>query len=412
MAPVRLPNSVIYLISLVRPKQLRPDLRVPTLGNVDFPGLKKQGFNAVVIDKDNCLTLPSSDDIYPPFQPAWKTLLSTFPPGRVLVVSNSSGTKKDVGGIAAETLALSLAAPVLRHALPKPGCAPDILAYFRGDLGKPQTTRHDIVKKARAVEKVEEEEEAALLDKWRGEVASGLLLGPLVDREGKKVEEVKKGKGLESDMVDRQHESARNDREEQKVEQTTKKEEKKEQERERLRILVVGDRLFTDTLLARRLSLYLPEAKKDDPVPSVLSIQTMTLPQPKDVRILRWLEDRLTASKLKESAIDWNRYIVPSYGSSEPEVEVSAPPAARSSWARLNPFTRWKQSKAVVGKEEGPAVTWNPKSWKAKPLATAAGRMLMRVLRAGGRGVARSVKSGWTRARRRTNEEGTTRNTG
>lgn len=55
------------------------------IANVDFKALKKEGFNAVVIDKDNCLvsrlyfiqfnylrwwfqTLPHKDDIYPPYQ--------------------------------------------------------------------------------------------------------------------------------------------------------------------------------------------------------------------------------------------------------------------------------------------------------------------------------------------------------
>lgn len=33
-------------------------------------------------------------------QDAWNSLLRTFPAGRVLVVSNSAGTKKDPGGIA------------------------------------------------------------------------------------------------------------------------------------------------------------------------------------------------------------------------------------------------------------------------------------------------------------------------
>ena len=48
----------------------------------------------------DCQTLPNVDQVYPPYQPGWDALLKAFPPGRVLVVSNSAGTPKDPSGIA------------------------------------------------------------------------------------------------------------------------------------------------------------------------------------------------------------------------------------------------------------------------------------------------------------------------
>ena len=70
MAP-RLPNVFIYLSALIRPARLRPDLRVrselphstetpvltvcPAIADVDYAGLRREGFNAVVVDKDNCV---------------------------------------------------------------------------------------------------------------------------------------------------------------------------------------------------------------------------------------------------------------------------------------------------------------------------------------------------------------------
>lgn len=45
-------------------------------------------------------TLPNVDEVYPPYQPGWDALLTAFPPGRVLIVSNSAGTPKDPSGIA------------------------------------------------------------------------------------------------------------------------------------------------------------------------------------------------------------------------------------------------------------------------------------------------------------------------
>lgn len=64
----RLPNFLIHLSAFIRPSLLRPDIRVPSafhredifvltkdIGYIDFKALKSKGFNAVVIDKDNCI---------------------------------------------------------------------------------------------------------------------------------------------------------------------------------------------------------------------------------------------------------------------------------------------------------------------------------------------------------------------
>jgi phosphatidylglycerophosphatase GEP4 len=75
------PNLLIYIGAIFRPKSLRPHLRVPSklshlvsivrilrcscdvvlmkdINHVDFDALKRAGYNAVVIDKDNCLVRP------------------------------------------------------------------------------------------------------------------------------------------------------------------------------------------------------------------------------------------------------------------------------------------------------------------------------------------------------------------
>jgi phosphatidylglycerophosphatase GEP4 len=73
------PNFLIYIGAVLRPKSLRPHLKVPSkfshrldigitrwghvgvgelmldINHVDFNALKRAGYNAVVIDKDNCL---------------------------------------------------------------------------------------------------------------------------------------------------------------------------------------------------------------------------------------------------------------------------------------------------------------------------------------------------------------------
>lgn len=43
------------LLAIVRPSILRPALRVPSIGSLDFGRLKAEGVRGVVIDKDNCL---------------------------------------------------------------------------------------------------------------------------------------------------------------------------------------------------------------------------------------------------------------------------------------------------------------------------------------------------------------------
>ena len=75
------------------------------------------------------------------------------------------------------------------------------------------------------------------------------------------------------------------------------------------RILVIGDRLFTDTLLARRLSLLFHTPSASPPsIPNVLSICATALPQPHDLRPIRWLEEALSRGKVRRSAVDWSQH--------------------------------------------------------------------------------------------------------
>ncbi|KIR43361.1 hypothetical protein I307_03557 [Cryptococcus deuterogattii 99/473] len=356
MAPAQLSNTFIYLAALFKPALLRPHLRVPSIANVDFKALKKEGFNAVVIDKDNCLTLPHKDDIYPPYQKAWTDLLSTFGPGRVLVVSNSAGTTKDPGSIAAEAVSLSLRAPVLLHPTPKPGCSANILSYFSGKLGQPTTLRHDIASAGLRLWKAEKLDEKALWGKWENEIEGPLLGGLRREQEGAEDadgEKVAKGQKVISptSSTNRTH--------------TLSKETLTAGD---LRILVIGDRLFTDTLLADRLSRRLPPLPATTPdvpsTPRVLSIYTTSLPQPRDVRPLRWLEEKLSQGKTKG---DYSNFFAEENALSP---AINVPRTAPSRWAVL----RWLRP-ATWREISVPPLTWNPRSWKPLPLAVAIGNV-------------------------------------
>ncbi|KAL1407728.1 hypothetical protein Q8F55_007161 [Vanrija albida] len=326
--PINLPAPVINLLGLLRPRLLRPDLKAATIGHVDWKGLADAGFNAVVIDKDNCITLPHADGLYPPYAPAWRALLASFDRGRVLVVSNSSGSAKDRGGIAAEALTLALGAPVLNHAAPKPACSHDILAYFAGALGRPRTTRGELLRPLRRVEREEDEAEGALLGKWRREVANGPLCG---------------GEGEVGISPPRPEKLPK------------PKAETPAPTPPPLRVLVVGDRLFTDTLLARRLALY-PAAV------GVLSIQTTALPQPNDVRPLRRLEDWLSGGRTTDAGGEYERFV---------RVDPPTPAAPRPTLAeRLNPLQ--------LLEDGGPAISWDPRSWRWRPVTAVVLRSLAR----------------------------------
>ncbi|WRT64103.1 uncharacterized protein IL334_001032 [Kwoniella shivajii] len=362
MAPVNIPNILIYFSGIIRPKLLRPHLRVPSIANVDFVKLRKEGYNAVVIDKDNCLTLPSKDDIYPPYQTAWNDLLETFNPGKVLIVSNSAGTKKDPGGIAAEAVSLSLVAPVLIHSQAKPGCSSTIISYFQGKLGKPITLRKRIIEESNKVLEEEKSDEQMLWSRWSNEV-SGPLLGHYTNNnQQRKGDRVKVNNSSTSTSTS--------------PETTAGQEEQSTNNNDELRLLVIGDRLFTDTLLAHRLSLHLPKPKPtttSTDLPSVLSIYTTSLPQPKDVRPLRWLEERLSSSKTKG---DYTRFILrenedrDNLSTTTSDVTFTRGQGIIYAWRWFTP-SRWKEFDQSLE-----PLTINPKSWKPLPLLVGSSKSL------------------------------------
>lgn len=295
------------------------------------------------------------------------------------MVSNSAGSSKDRGGIGAEALSMSLGVPVLAHRQPKPACAPDVLAYFAGRLGPPRLTR-DLEPLLRAAAVEEESAEAELLSKWRWSVEKGPLCGAMP-----------RGT-LEERMVAAQYrippptygaeETAAvhaamgtKGRAEMQEDADTKQGEKNlpvpgtasgaDVDKDALRILVVGDRQFTDVLLARRLELY-------DNV-YARAVLTTALPQPNDVRLLRRLENWLSSGLLSLSGASFQRF-----------VHIDAPPppsSAPAGLARLNPVAQvraaWDRWTAGV-----PRLQLDPRTgtWKPKPLFVAA-------MRAAGRGL-------------------------
>lgn len=355
-----LPAPLIYIQGLFRPALLRPDVRVPSIKNVDWPGLRKAGYNAVVVDKDNCVTVPHSDALFAPYTNAWAKLRETFP-GRVLMVSNSAGSSKDRGGIGAEALSMSLQVPVLAHRQPKPACAADIVAYFAGRLGPPKLTRDKVPETHTEVQ--EDAAEQELVDKWRWSAEEGPLIGkPLQGTLEERMVAAQyrvPASGSEGPATDAAM-KIQSTAEIQSKSKTRKREEAKpETQDEPLRIVVVGDRQFTDVLLARRLEKKGVEAS---------AILTTDLPYPNDVRLLRKLENYLAPGDTAQ--VDRLTSFV--------HLDPPEPPSLKpTGLERLNPIAQIRSAWAEWT-QDTPKVELDPRSgtWKPKPLFVAAVRGL------------------------------------
>lgn len=309
----------------------------------------------------------------------------------------------------------------------KPGCSQSILSFFKGELGKPTTLRGELREEEDRIKQNERRDEMDIVKRW-DKTIMGPLLGPLVDKDGNEIKlkdgekvngsstgtgtdgeaeaDPKQDQSLGSRMRKSQYETNSTPTPEQaeRVEKAELHHEQKQAKREEetLRILVIGDRLFTDTLLANRLAKLLPtptapkstESETDPSItpanavqmPTVISIHTTLLPQPKDVRFLRWVENRLTKGRIRSGPIDYGRFILRD-PSTDPAT-ASAAPLIPSTWQerlrnRMNPF------------KDTPPLTWHPRSWKPAPLAVGLGSGVWYVSQMTGRGLWKLLSKAW-----------------
>ncbi|KAJ1953034.1 hypothetical protein EC988_003226 [Linderina pennispora] len=94
------------------------------------PSGEMSGIEYMVFDKDNCLTAPYLDVVHTEFLPAWENCLDVFSRSNVMIVSNSAGTPDDTDDAAACAVEAALGVRVLRHAVKKPGCGPEVIEAF------------------------------------------------------------------------------------------------------------------------------------------------------------------------------------------------------------------------------------------------------------------------------------------
>ena len=100
LAAIRTTARVI----LREPALALPHAHVRDIGELDFAKLRAAGCRGVVFDKDNTLTAPYANEVYPRLAGALRSCVQTFGAERVAVLSNSAGTPDDPGGVAADTL--------------------------------------------------------------------------------------------------------------------------------------------------------------------------------------------------------------------------------------------------------------------------------------------------------------------
>lgn len=87
-----IPGILAALSVAIRPGIVVPDVVVRDIRGLDWRSLYEAGVRAVVLDKDNCLTLPHQLAVVPAARTALDDAYDVFGKPNVLVVSNSAGS--------------------------------------------------------------------------------------------------------------------------------------------------------------------------------------------------------------------------------------------------------------------------------------------------------------------------------
>jgi len=124
---------------LINPSLCLPHSIIPTFNQLPIPlsqafahrdGEKGPDIRAVVLDKDDCFAIPHENVVYKDYEAKFRELRNAYPGAKLLIVSNSSGTRDDPDGKEASILERATGVAVLRHSTKKPGCSSQILSHF------------------------------------------------------------------------------------------------------------------------------------------------------------------------------------------------------------------------------------------------------------------------------------------
>lgn len=106
-----------------------PHFSVKDISKISPEKLKEQGFKGLIFDKDNTLTAPYVNEIYPTILEAFQHYQQVYE-NNIVIMSNSAGTLDDKNYEAANQIEKELRITVLRHNRKKPGGIISVLEYF------------------------------------------------------------------------------------------------------------------------------------------------------------------------------------------------------------------------------------------------------------------------------------------
>ncbi len=126
------PRAGLYFlwVSLIRKSLAIPHFSVADISKIDPEKIKYYGFKGLVFDKDNTITAPYVNEIYPDIQDAFSRFQSLYG-DRIVIMSNSAGTKDDKDYEVAKKIESDLGITVLRHDKKKPGGIIEVSEYFK-----------------------------------------------------------------------------------------------------------------------------------------------------------------------------------------------------------------------------------------------------------------------------------------
>jgi phosphatidylglycerophosphatase GEP4 len=128
------PDAVLYFpwVRFFKKSLAIPHFSVADISRIDPEKIRYYGFKGLVFDKDNTLTAPYINEIHPAIQEAFSQFQSLYG-DRIVIMSNSAGTRDDRDYEDARKIESDLGIRVLRHYRKKPGGIAEVKRYFRCD---------------------------------------------------------------------------------------------------------------------------------------------------------------------------------------------------------------------------------------------------------------------------------------
>ncbi len=124
-------DATLYFpwVNFFKKSFLVPHFSVKDINSIDPIKLKKAGIKGLIFDKDNTLTAPYKYEIHPKVKEIFEKFREVYG-NRIVIMSNSAGTKDDSEYKDATRIEDKLEIYVLRHDRKKPGGIDAVNNYF------------------------------------------------------------------------------------------------------------------------------------------------------------------------------------------------------------------------------------------------------------------------------------------